>query len=321
MATEPTPHPLRRRDALARGYTDSELRTLCRSNGWQRLRPGSYLSPQAQDSLGAEARHRALIAATLPELSSDAVVSHQSAAILHGLSLWRTPLDRVHVTRALSGGGRRTRHLHSHSAPLPDQDVADLNGMPVTTVARTIADLCRTVPFEQAVVVGDSALTDPGLHLDDIGAALAYAKGRPGHPAARRALSFLDGRSESVGESRSRVVLANLGLPAPVLQPSLLDPDGLLLGRVDFLFPNEGVVGEFDGRVKYGKYLRPGQSPGDAVFAEKQREDRIRDAGWEVTRWIWRDFRRPEVIGTRIRRAMSRSAGRPRPIGTVLRAN
>ncbi|RDI22512.1 hypothetical protein DEU38_11378 [Rhodococcus sp. AG1013] len=266
-------------------------------------------------------RHRELIRATLPGLNPDAVVSHQSAAVLHGLSLWDIPLDRVHVTRNRTGGGRRTRHLHSHSAPLLDGDVIVRDGIQLTSVVRTVADLCRTESFEAAVVVGDSALRSAAESPGAVAAALRYATGRPGYPAALRALGFLDGRSESVGESRSRVALAALRLPTADLQASLLDPDGLLIGRVDFLFAAAGVVGEFDGKVKYGKYLRPGQDAGDAVFAEKQREDRIRDAGWEVARWTWRDLDRPDVIGARVRRSMQRRDDRPRPLGAVLRAN
>ena len=132
-------------------------------------------------------------------------------------------------------------------------------------------------------------------------------------------LGFLDGCSESVGESRSRVALAALGFDVPRLQAALLDADGRFLGRVDFLFDDADVVGEFDGKIKYGKYLREGQDPGDAVFAEKQREDAIRDAGWEVVRWTWKDLSNPDVIGARIRRAFRRRCGRPRPLGTVLR--
>ena len=128
----------------------------------------------------------------------------------------------------------------------------------MTTVARTVADLCRTTPFEQAAVVGDSALTNRDLSHDAIVGALEYAAGRPGHPAALRALAFLDGRSESVGESRSRVALDALALPIPELQASLLDPDGLLLGRVDFLFADAGVVGEFEGQVRQVPSQRPG---------------------------------------------------------------
>lgn len=181
-----------------------------------------------------------------------------------------------------------------------------------------MADLCRTVPFEAAVAVGDAGLHAAGLPVAAVADALAYAEGRPGHPAARRALEFLDGRSESVGESRSRVALAALGLAAPRLQASLRDADGVFLGRVDFLFADTDVVGEFDGKIKYGKHLRDGQDPGTAVFAEKQREDSIRDAGWEVVRWTWRDLSSPAVIEARIRRALRRRQGRPRPLGTVL---
>lgn len=316
---ELTPHALRRRDALARGYTDSEIRTLCRDGGLDRLRPGAYLRGGAE--LDPRQRHVELIRATLPGVSVDAVVSHQSAAVLHGLPVWGIPLDRVHVTRDKTGGGRRTRHLHSHSAPLPDRNVLVRNGIRLTLLARTVADLRRTSSFETAVVIGDAALRVSAARPDEIRDASTYAIGRPGYPAALRALGFLDGRSESVGESRSRVALDGLGLPAPDLQASLLDADGLLLGRVDFLFADAGVVGEFDGKVKYGKYLRDGQAPGDVVFAEKQREDRIRDAGWEVARWTWRDLESPDAIGGRIRRAMQRHAGRPRPLGTVLRVS
>ena len=316
--SEPIPTVLRRRDALARGYTDGELRATCRNGGLRRLRPGTYLSGDVFDGLDTVERHRELIRATLPGVSPDAVVSHQSAAVLHGLPAWALPLERVHVTRDRSGGGKRTRHLHSHSAPLPAEDVVRCDGVAVTSVARTVADLCRTVPFEAAVAVGDAGLRVASLPVAAVADALAYAVGRPGHPAARRALDFLDGRSESVGESRSRVALAALGFDAPGLQASLLDEHGRFLGRVDFLFADAGVVGEFDGKVKYGKYLREGQDPGEVVFAEKQREDAIRDTGWEVVRWTWSDLENPAVIDARIRRALRRRQGRPRPLGTVL---
>ncbi|WP_305092053.1 hypothetical protein [Prescottella sp. R16] len=315
-----TPRLLRRSDALAHGYTDAEIRTLCRTGGLHRLRPGAYLAHDAHADLEPSQQHLELVRATLPKVSADAVVSHQSAAALHGLPLWRIPLDRVHVTRVRTSGGRRTRLLHSHCAPLADRDVVETGGLRITSLARTVADLCRTTPFESAVVTGDAALHTGSIRTDDPADALSYAERRPGYPAALRALAFLDGRSESVGESRSRVVLAGLDVPAPELQRSLLDPDGRFLGRVDFLFSDAGVVGEFDGKVKYGKYLRDGQDPGDAVFAEKQREDRIRDAGWEVVRWVWRDLARPEVIGARIHRAMRRAAVRPRPLGEAPRA-
>jgi hypothetical protein len=121
---------------------------------------------------------------------------------------------------------------------------------------------------------------------------------------------FADARSESVGESRSRLALHELGLGPTALQHAIRRPDGALVGRADFAWEPQRVVGEFDGRVKYGRFLRPGQDPGDAVFAEKRREDAVRDEGWEVVRWTWTDLTVPDRIGERVRRALDRGARR-----------
>jgi hypothetical protein len=55
-----------------------------------------------------------------------------------------------------------------------------------------------------------------------------------------------------------------------------------------------------------------GQDPGDAVFAEKRREDAIRDEGWGVVRWVWTDLARPERFTGRVRRGQERSTARAR---------
>jgi hypothetical protein len=65
------------------------------------------------------------------------------------------------------------------------------------------------------------------------------------------------------------------------------------------------TVGEFDGQVKYGRLLPPGQEPGDAVFAEKIREDEIRATGLAVVRWTWGDLPRFETVAERLRRAVA----------------
>jgi hypothetical protein len=90
-----------------------------------------------------------------------------------------------------------------------------------------------------------------------VGAALDRARGCPGVPVARRVVAFADGRSESVGESRSRVAIAAAGLPPPELQWSMRLDHGM--AYTDFAWPELRTVGEFDGRVKYGRLLRPGQ--------------------------------------------------------------
>ena len=65
-------------------------------------------------------------------------------------------------------------------------------------------------------------------------------------------------------------------------------------------------LGEFDGKEKYGRLLKPGQTAADAVFAEKRREDALRDLGWQIVRWIWQDLYHPEELRRRLERAFER---------------
>jgi hypothetical protein len=102
---------------------------------------------------------------------------------------------------------------------------------------------------------------------------------------ARRAMDFLDARSESAGESYSRVLLDRFGIPTPVPQYEVWHR-GKLVGRADFGWEEFRTLGEFDGKEKYGKLLKPGQTAADAVFKEKRREDALRDLGWQIARWI-----------------------------------
>ncbi|MGY1779001.1 type IV toxin-antitoxin system AbiEi family antitoxin domain-containing protein [Geodermatophilus sp. SYSU D01036] len=85
---------LRRSEALAAGLSDGELAAAVRRGELTRIRRGAYVDPTA----GAP-HHRALVVATAPALRDGSVISHASAAVLHGLPLWRVAPERVHVTR------------------------------------------------------------------------------------------------------------------------------------------------------------------------------------------------------------------------------
>lgn len=283
----------RRARLLADGYAPAELRRLLRAGALTPVRRGAYLNGGRPPD--AAVRHALTAQAAIEHLGDGAVFSHVTAAVLHGLPVWSVPLDRVHATRPRSCGGRRSRAVLLHSAALAPSDIDVVNGLPVTSLARTVVDLARTVSHEAAVAIADAALrgdpdADPPrypLEPATLAAAAVGATRWPGAPAARRVIDFADGRSGSVGESRSRVALRRAGLPDPVLQWEVRDGDGRLIGYVDFGWPAHGVVGEFDGRTKYGRLLRPGADPGDVVYAEKLREDRLRAEGLTVIRWNW----------------------------------
>lgn len=292
--------PLEHRSLLlAAGFTDKEVRRQLRSGALRPVRPGCYLRGPEPDS--AAARHGVATAAALAELAAGSVLSHVSAAVRHGLPVWRIALSRVHVTRARRSGGRAGRLVHVHTAALDDAEIVSVRGSPTTTPARTVVDVARTVGFEEAVAVADAALHAGLVTPAQLAAALARAAGWPGAPAARRVVAAADGRSESVGETRSRLAIRRAGLPAPVPQWEVLDRTGRLVGRADFGWPGLRTVGEFDGMVKYGTLLRAGRSATEVVVAGKRREDAIRAEGFAVVRWTWSDLSHFDPIAAALR--------------------
>jgi hypothetical protein len=303
---EQTLVPLIRRPLLEAGYSEGEIRRLRRSGMWATLRRGSYLDAQTFAPLDARQRHALLLHAAVARLSKPAVVSHCSAAVLLGIPLWSTHLGTVHLTRqppARSGG---SAGLTIHAARLQPHEIVDVDGFSVTSAARTIADLGRSLPFEQAVVAADAALRLGLTSRAMLDESAARSIGLPGSRSMARALRFADGGGDSVGESRSRVLLHQAGLPTPTLQFEVKDSAGMVIGRTDFAWREGRLLGEFDGQIKYGRLLRPGESAGDAVFREKRREDALRDTGARVIRWVWAELDHPHQLARRIQHALDR---------------
>jgi hypothetical protein len=303
-AVEPLSELLLRRDAVTTGWSDGELSRLVRAGELSRLRRGAYVD----SVLPAEpaALHRLLVRATMAGLRRPAVVSHQSAAVLHGLPLWDVPLDRVHVTRRPRAWNDSSAVLCCHVAQLRDDEVVEMDGLQVTDPVRTALDLARSLPLEAAVVALDAALHLGALSHELLRGRLFDIAGTPGSRTAARAVTAADGRSESVGESRSRVILYRWKLPPSDLQFEIRSPSGVLVARSDFVWEADRLVGEFDGRIKYGRLLRPGQDAGDAVRDEKRREDAVRDENWGVVRWVWADLEVPHRFAARVRRGLER---------------
>jgi hypothetical protein len=287
-----------------RGVQPHEMQRLQRSGELIRLRRGAYIAAPIGDE-SPEKQHRRQLLATVPQLAPGAVISHGSAAVLHGLPVWPEAIERVHLTRNRVGGGKSRRLVQVHGTRLEWSETTVVDGVVVTSLARTVVDLCRTLPYEHAVAAGDKALA-VGLVRAEADLALRTLGRAPGSGQARHALAFLDGRSESAGESVSRVVMTRDELPAPELQQDVLDSRGHFVARPDFLWRAHRTVGEFDGKIKYGRLLQPGQYVEDVIFAEKVREDALRDLGWQVVRWTWADLYRPNIIRDRVTRAFAR---------------
>jgi hypothetical protein len=303
------PDPLRlvlRPQALTAGLVDDEIRRRRRRGDWSTLQRGAYLvGPLRPDG---RQRHLLCLEATLAGLRVPAVVSHGSAAALHGLPLWGVPLRQVHVTRQPPARSADDTRLRSHVARLGPDDVVLVGRTAVTSVTRTVVDLARSLPFTPALVVADAALASGATTSELLTSVLDAGAGTRGTRSARRVVAAADGRSGSVGESRSRALMIDAGLPLPDLQVEVGRSDGTFVGRCDFGWRGHRVLGEFDGRVKYGRLLRPGQAPGDAVFEEKRREDALRDERWGMVRWVWDELGSSALVA-RWRRALERGGG------------
>lgn len=130
--------------------------------------------------------------------------------------------------------------------------------------------------------------------------AAAAAQPLRAHRRLARMLALLDARSESVAESRARLIFIQAGL-AVRSQVKIADPGGAVVARADLLI-GEWVVVEVDGAGKYAD-----DPDGRALFREKLREDRLRELGYEVVRVTWADLADPARLIARVRAAMARA--------------
>jgi hypothetical protein len=291
-----------RAEALAQGYDDKAIKRLLRSKSLARVRNGAYLPYPIWAESDLFARHRYRAIAVSLKLGSRVALSHVTAAALLGMDLWNAPLDDVHVTRLDGATGRHERGLVHHEGRLLPEDCVNVDGLLLTAPARTVLDTAALVGQERGLVVADSALHRGLTSVDELAAVHSRMARWPGTLNCHMVVRLADGRAESPGETRVRHLCFRHGLPLPILQYEVRDARGQLIGICDFAWPEYGVIGEFDGKVKYGELVAPGKTPTDVLFAEKRREDRIREVtGFRVIRMTWSDLERPHALVARLR--------------------
>ncbi len=186
-----------------------------------------------------------------------------------------------------------------------------IDGMPVTPAPRTCLDVARERGFEVGVVVTDAALHAKMTTKPELLRELARMRSWPGARVASRVVSFADERTESPGESRTRVAIACEGLPDPEPQVWISDEWGKVVARVDFLFEEERTIVEFDGKIKYriGDHADR-MTASDALWNEKLRQDALQRLGYEIVRVTWADLADPRRLAAKIRAAFARSRRR-----------
>lgn len=275
------------------------------------LAPGVYIPSERWLALDVDTRHLLRIAAAAARLRDDDVLSHWSAAALWGLPVIGSWPEKVQVTTPADSARRSTTVLQRHrrGLALPPHRFEDVV---VTACAETVIDISRVASFATAVAIGDAALrrhaeqSGPGLERGasrgQMVAALAAAPENRGRARARRVLEFIDGAADRPGESLSRVTMHLLGIPAPVLQHRIVTQRGAVY-YLDFFWPDQGIGGDFDGRIKYvDAAYRGGRSAEQVVVDEKVREDEIRLELRGYGRWDWQVAGSRRDLAERLRR-------------------
>lgn len=290
----------RRSQALANGYDDVTIERFRRQGVWVPVRHGVYTTAERHARAMADPRLAHLLEAAARRLviAGDTVLSHETAAVFHGLALLDPIAGEPRLTRHRpDGAGRMTAHdLYVAPVPLRDRQA----GQPVTTAARTVADCARALPRPAALVTVESAL-HLGLDRDEVLRVLAACSGWPGSAVARELVGFASCWSESVLESLARLWFLDNDLPLPEPQLVVRDAGGRFVARVDFAWPAYRTVCELDGQLKYADR--------QVLWQEKRREDAVRDLGLEVVRGYWSDGADGgRALAARLRRAFVRGA-------------
>jgi hypothetical protein len=229
------------------------------------------------------------------------VASRRAAAALHGVPGFTRALLEVSSPRARRKGRFLDGVVVHYSTLLPDAHRKAVDGIPTTTVARTLFDLCAVVHPGRAERAVDNCLsrkwvTMPALWrvLDDLA-----IQGRNGTCAMRE---ILQARGEgyvapaSDIEAEFLALLRRAGLPLPAREINLGDADQWI-GRVEFVYRTERVLIEVDGRLHHSALLD--------FENDRERDNRFAAEGYRVLRVTYSMMKeRPRDVERIVRRAL-----------------
>ena len=289
----------------AAGLEERILTAAVRSGILIRLRRGAYVRSAHWHAAEPWTRDDLQIQAHLESTGGLSRYSHVSVARLHECRVWDAG-PRIHVTTGYANSLRSAgSDVRTHRADLAPWELATLwtpDGREIlaTSIERAVLDCARILPLEQAAVIGDHAVRK-GARIEDMRQLLDQSPAKRGSRRALDLLGVLDGRSESVGETRTRLLLRSFGLLMFVPQFEIQTPIGRF--RADFADPVTRVVIEFDGSGKYTDY-KPTE---EVLVAERRRENALVDEGWMVLRLEWKHLAFPAEVRRRLLAMMDRS--------------
>ena len=208
-------------------------------------------------------------------------LSHHSAA-----SVWDLCPVPARLDVSTTGASRCVKGVRVHRVHTLDATAID--GLPVTTLPRTLIDLAAEGPVTRYVARADQ------LRILDV-AALGPDAGRPGARRLRTALDELGLRAGDVTrselEERFLGLVARSGLPRPRVNQVV---EGV---EADFVWRRQRVVAETDGAATHAVVT--------GFERDRRRDAALTAAGWRVVRFTWRQVtREPDAVAGALRRLL-----------------
>lgn len=261
--------------ARACGFGKATIGRRLGSGQWERAHPGVYVIAGVPPTRTLELWVAVLAA------GPDAVVSHESAALLHGARGLRA--SPVTLT-APHGSHHRLAAVMVHQI----DDVAQrhrtaVGGLPVVTAARAVVDLGARLTVNRLGDVGDDLVQARATSWRAVGAVFRDVV-RPGKPGMATVATVLDDRCGTTVPAASTLerslftALAAGGLPEPVRQ-MLLPGRGPVRGLVDAAYPDARIVIEADGRTYHMRLAD--------MRRDRERDAQVVKAGWVTMRFIY----------------------------------
>ena len=277
------------------GLTVAEIMTRVRRREWRKLFRGVYLVDPDLYSGGCLPFHT-MVSAGLLAAGPRAVAVLATSATLLGLP---SVGDEAAVHVAVPGPAARHNQngLVVHQMRIPVRQQLAIDGLRCTTALRTVADAACCLPRWEAVSLIDAALNKRLIDPADLVTAAALMARRPGCVAGRRYLAEADGRAQSPGETRVRLICADAGMTPDALQHPVRDRHGVILGYADLAWLAARVAVEVDGADPHSHPV--------AVFRDRFRQNDFTLAGWRIVRFTWADTFRPGYVTSVLRSALS----------------
>jgi len=289
------------------GISSHSVEALVERRELVRVRRGVYVGAEHWAAAKYDDRYRLFVQATHFLGQRPVIVSHESAAVLHGLPIIGSWPKTLHVIDHAATGGSHARLTTRHRA-VPAADPVQFGAILATSLARTLVDVAVQATFLVAVVMIDHALrtekargeaaresgilAPPALTKADLYAELSPTLSRARREKAVRAIEFANELAANPGETLGRVRIHELGFEVPELQIWFRNVGGQSGQdyQVDYYWRRIRKIGEFDGKLKYTRGVElDGRNPEEVMVAEKRREDALRqEPGCDsFIRWDW----------------------------------